>query len=125
MDRWDKTFQVLEAEAQQTPMMSPEGIKRVKGEGIKAEKLVIPLIEIAPKYLYINKEGATMEWLRKWHHLDLQGKGQLIRDQEFIMRDVLDLQAYIFFFFFFWTGLCGPIACSLLGGGVPIPEQRL
>ena len=25
----------------------------------------------------------------------------------------------IFFFFFFWTGLCVPIECSLLGGGIP------
>ena len=24
-----------------------------------------------------------------------------------------------------WSGLRGPIAYSLLGGGVPIPEQRL
>ena len=29
------------------------------------------------------------------------------------------LWSYFFSLFFFWTGLCGPIAFSLLGGGVP------
>ena len=86
---------MLEAEAHQTPMLSPEGIKRSKVEGIKAEKQPIPLIERPPKDVYINKEGETMEWLCKWHHHDLQEKGQLKKDQEFIMGDVLNLQAYI------------------------------
>ena len=36
-----------------------------------------------------------MEWLRKWHHRDLQEKLQLRKYQEFIMGDVLDLQASI------------------------------
>ena len=29
--RWGKMFQVLEAESLETPMMSPDGIKRAKG----------------------------------------------------------------------------------------------
>ena len=53
-------------------MLSPEGIMRAKGEGIKALKQPVPLIDTAPEDLSINKEGATMEWLRKWHHCDLQ-----------------------------------------------------
>ena len=64
---WVKIFQVLEAEAHQTPMLSPEGIKRSKVEGIKAEKQPIPLIERPPKDVYINKEGETMEWIFKWY----------------------------------------------------------
>ena len=63
---------MLEVEAQQTPMLSPEGIMRAKGEGIKALKQPVPLIDTAPEDLSINKEGATMEWLRKWDHRDLQ-----------------------------------------------------
>ena len=30
-----------------------------------------------------------------------------------------------FFLFFFWAGLRDHVACSLLGGGIPIIEQRL
>ena len=92
---WGKIFQVLEAEDQQTPMMFPEVIKRAKGEGVKADKSVIPLIDAAPKYLSFNKKGYTMEWLRKWHRHDPQENEQLQKDQEFIMGDVLDLQASI------------------------------
>ena len=71
LERWGKIFRLLEEESQQTPMMSPEGIMRAKGEGIKAGKQPILLIDTAPEDLSINKEGATMEWLSKWHHRDL------------------------------------------------------
>ena len=40
---------MLEAEAQQTPMLFSEGIKRAKDEGVKVEKLVVSLIESVPK----------------------------------------------------------------------------
>ena len=52
-------------------MMYPEGINRAKGEGVKSEKQVIPLIETSQEDLSVNEEGDTMEWLRKWHHCDL------------------------------------------------------
>ena len=55
--------------------MSPEGIKRANGEGVKADKRVIPLIKAAPEDLSVNKEGGTMEWLRKLHHRYLQDTG--------------------------------------------------
>ena len=38
LDIWGKIFQVLEAEAQQTPILLPKGIMRAKGESIKAKK---------------------------------------------------------------------------------------
>ena len=62
-------------------MLSPRGIKRAKGEGVKTEKRVLPLIEESPKYLYVKKEGDTTEWLHKWHLRGLQEKGQLRKDQ--------------------------------------------
>ena len=34
-ERWGNIFQVLEAEAHQTPMLSPEGIKIANDEGVK------------------------------------------------------------------------------------------
>ena len=52
---------MLEAEAQSTPIMLPEVIMRSKGERIKAEKQPIPLVEIVPEGLSVNKERATME----------------------------------------------------------------
>ena len=55
LERWGSIFQVLEAEAQQTLMLSSEGIIRAKGEEIKAEKQPIPLIETDPEDLSINK----------------------------------------------------------------------
>ena len=36
-----------------------------------------------------------MECLRKWHRCDQQGKGQLRKDQELLMGDVLNLQSSI------------------------------
>ena len=44
LDRLGKIFQVLEAEAQQTPMLSPEGIMRANNEVINVEKQPIFLI---------------------------------------------------------------------------------
>ena len=44
LERWVKIFQVLEAEAHQTSILSPEGIMRAKGEGIKVESQAITLI---------------------------------------------------------------------------------
>ena len=55
--------------------MSPEGIKRANGEGVKADKRVIPLIKAAPEDLSVNKEGETMECLRKLYHRYLQDTG--------------------------------------------------
>ena len=46
---------MLEEEAQQTPMMSPEGITREKVEGVKIEKRVVPLIEAAPEEFLVDK----------------------------------------------------------------------
>ena len=54
-ERWVKIFQVLEAEAQQTPMLSPEGIMREKVEGVKIEKRVVPLIKAAPEEFLVDK----------------------------------------------------------------------
>ena len=71
---------MLDEEAQKTPMMSPEGIKIAKGEGIKKEKQPFNLIDTALEDLSINEEGATMECLSKWLHRDLQGEEQLINN---------------------------------------------
>ena len=38
LERWGNIFQILEEEAQKTPMMSPDGITRAKGEEVKVEK---------------------------------------------------------------------------------------
>ena len=55
LEIWGNIFQVLEAEAQQTPIILPEGIMREKGESIKAKKQPIHLIETAPEDLSINE----------------------------------------------------------------------
>ena len=65
---WGKIFQVLEAEAQQTTMISPEYIKRTKGEGFKVINHVVLIIKPTPEELYLSGEGDTMTWLRKWNH---------------------------------------------------------
>ena len=41
LESWRKIFQVLEAVAQHTPILSPEGIKIAKGEGIKNERRIV------------------------------------------------------------------------------------
>ena len=86
---------MLEAEANQTPTLLYEGIKRAKGEGVKTEKRVVPLIQTAPEDLYVNEEGDTVEWLCKWHRSDQQEKGQRWKDQEFIIVYLMNLQESI------------------------------
>ena len=54
---------MLEAVSQQNPMLSPEDIKRSKGEEVKVEKRVFPLIESASEYLLVKKEGDTVAWI--------------------------------------------------------------
>ena len=49
LEIWGKIFQVLDAEAQNTPIMLPGGINISKGEGVKTEKGVVPLIGEAPE----------------------------------------------------------------------------
>ena len=65
---------MLKAEAQKTPVLPPEVIKRADGEGVKTEKRVVPLIKSAPEDLSVNKEGDTMECLHKWYRHDQQEK---------------------------------------------------
>ena len=74
-------------------MMLPEGIKRAKGESVKTYKRVITLIKAAPKEFSVNKEGDTMEWLRKWNLRNQKEKEQLRKDQELKMGDVFNPQA--------------------------------
>ena len=65
---------MLEAEAQHNPMLSPEDIKISKGEDVKVEKRVFPLIESASEYLLVKKEGYTVAWLYKWYCCNQQEK---------------------------------------------------
>ena len=76
-------------------MLSSEGIKREKGEGVKTEKQVSPTIKDYPKALTVNEKGDTMECMGKWHRRDHQEKGQLRIYQELLMGDVLNIQASI------------------------------
>ena len=49
LERWSKIFQIMDAEAQETPVLLPERIKIEKGEGVNTEKKVFPLIKSPPK----------------------------------------------------------------------------
>ena len=44
-----KIFQVLEEEAQQTPIISPEGIRREKWVVVNMTNHIVPFIKIAPE----------------------------------------------------------------------------
>ena len=48
LGKWEKIFQVLEEEAQQTPMMLSEGIRISKGGVIKMTKRTVNFTEPAP-----------------------------------------------------------------------------
>ena len=54
---------MLEAEAQKTPMMLPEDIKREKGGGVNVIKHDILFIELAPEELPLSGEGYTIMWI--------------------------------------------------------------
>ena len=74
LERWGEIFQVLDAEAQQTHDLSPEGNTISKGEEVKVKKRFVPFIESTPEYLLVNKEGDTMAWIHKRHLRDHQEK---------------------------------------------------
>ena len=61
---------MFEAESQQTPILSPEGIKIAKGEEVKVEKRVVPFIESSLKELSLSGERDNMARLCRWHHQD-------------------------------------------------------
>ena len=46
--RWTSIFQVIEAEEINKPMLSPEGISRVKGEALKPPDSTLTLDETIP-----------------------------------------------------------------------------
>ena len=76
---------MLDAEAQKTSIMSHKWINIVKGEGLKTDKWVVPLIEASLEEFSVNEERDTMEWLSKWHHREQQEKWQLRKYQELLM----------------------------------------
>ena len=47
LGRWEKIFQVLEAEAQKTPIMFSERIRRSKGAVVNMTKRTVPFTEPA------------------------------------------------------------------------------
>ena len=49
LERWGKIFQLLEVEAQNTPMLLHQRIKRAKGEGVDTDDQVVSLVEADPK----------------------------------------------------------------------------
>ena len=51
---WGGILQVLEAESQHTPILSPEVIKRAKGEGVNTKNQFITFIKAVPEDLSIN-----------------------------------------------------------------------
>ena len=54
LQRWVAIFQVIEAEAINNPILSPEGIRREKGEDQKPPHQPLPLVEIIPDNLRVE-----------------------------------------------------------------------
>ena len=57
LERWGDIFQVLESESHHTIMLSSRDIKIAKGEGVKTEKRVLPLLRNPPKICLSTKNG--------------------------------------------------------------------
>ena len=55
MGKWEKTFKVLESEAQQTLIMLYEGISRSKGGVVKMTKRTVPFTEPPPEEMSLNR----------------------------------------------------------------------
>ena len=49
LGRWEKIFQVLEAQSQKTPMMLSEGIRRSKGGVVKITNIAVNFTEPDPE----------------------------------------------------------------------------
>ena len=70
-----------------------------------------------------NRERILFQshYISNYERVPLQNKGADTRTRSSKI-DNISLSLYLSIYF---TGLCGPIAFSYFGGGVPIPEQRL
>ena len=55
LEIWVNNVQVLEAKVQETPIISLEGVKIEKGEGVKVENRLVSFIESAPKELTLRR----------------------------------------------------------------------
>ena len=88
-------FQVLEAEAQKTPMLLTEVIMRENGGVVNMAKITMSFIEPAPEEMSLSGGEDTIAWLRKWNHHDQEDKSMIREYQETLMGDVLNIQATI------------------------------
>ena len=54
----------MEAEASQIPMLSPEGIKRAKGEALKIPNHTLPLDDPIPEEIMPPEEKERVTWIK-------------------------------------------------------------
>ena len=72
----------------------------------------------APQELTNTKEEICLEQTKR------KVKTSALEWDDYVLQEQLK-SFFLFLFFFFWAGVRDPISCSLLGGGITIPEQRL
>ena len=60
MVRWVRIFQVLEAEALETPMLYPDSIKQANGKEENYYQRSLPTVKPAPKGLEETLAGVTI-----------------------------------------------------------------
>ena len=92
---WEEIFQVLEVEAQKTPTILSEGIRRLKRGVFKMPKRTVHLTEPDPEEMSLSGGEDKIAWLGKWNNCDQEDKIMLYEYQDNLMVDVLKLQAII------------------------------
>ena len=95
LERWEKIFQLLEAEAQKTLMMLSEGNMISKGGVVNITKRTVSFTKTPPEEMSLSGGKDTISLLRKWNHCYQEDKSLLCGYQETLKGDVLNLQAMI------------------------------
>ena len=86
---------MIEKEARNNPMLSPEGIRRAKGEVLTPLSYTLTLVEPIPEDLRAEDGQVMNSWIRYWYHRDQEEKKMLRGHLETSFNHLLDIRAVI------------------------------
>ena len=86
---------MIEKEARNNPMLSPEGIRRAKGEVLTPSSYTLTLVDPIPEDLRAEDGQVMTSWIRYWYHRDQEEKKMLRGHLETSFNHLLDIRAVI------------------------------
>ena len=92
VQKWAAVFQVIEAEASDNPLLSPEGMRRAKGVDKKPSHQPLPLVDPIPDNLGAEYGLGMTSCLIAWYHRDQEEKKMLRGYLERTFNNLLDIK---------------------------------